>query len=197
MAFNAAKARLLSSNLLVHYDPTLLVRMARDASPYGIGAVLSHIMPNVAEQPIAFASRTLSTSESNNAQLEKEALTLIFGVRKFHAYLYSCPFTLVTDKPLQYILGPKKGIPLMAAAHLQRWAIILASYQYDIEFKLTKAHANADGLSRLPWSTNTTASLSDPEIFNISQIEALPVTGVQLQDATRTDPVLSKVLRYN
>ena len=90
-------------------------------------------------------------------------------------YLYGRPFTLVTDnKPLQCILGPKKGIPLMAAAHLQRWA------------KLTKAHANADGLSRLPLSTTTTTSLSDPEIFNISQIEALPVTGVQLQAATRT-----------
>ena len=77
-------------------------------------------------------------SESNYAQLEKESLALIFGVRKFHMYLYGRPFTLVTDnKPLQCILGPKKGIPFMAAAHLQRWAIILASYQYDIEFKLT------------------------------------------------------------
>ena len=71
MAFNAAKARLLSSNLLVHYDPTLPVRMAVDASLYGIGAVLSHVIPNGAEQPIAFASRTLSTSESNYAQLRK------------------------------------------------------------------------------------------------------------------------------
>ena len=139
VAFNAAKARLLSSNLLVHYDPTLPVRMAGDASPYGIGAVLSHVMPNGVEQLIVFASRTLSTSQSNYAQLEKEALTLIFGVRKFYTYLYGRPFTLVTDnKPLQCILGPKKGIPLMAAAHLQRWAIILASYQYDIEFKRPK-----------------------------------------------------------
>ena len=129
--------------------------------------------------------------------MEKEALALIFGVRKFHTYLYGRPFTLVTDnKPLQCILGPKKGIPLMATAHLQRWAIILTSYQYDIEFKPTKAHANADGLSRLPLSTTTTTSLSDPEIFNISQIEALSVTGVQLQATTRTDPVLSKVLCY-
>ena len=177
-------------------DPTLPVRMAGDASPYGIGAVLSHVMQNGVEQPIAFASRTLSTSESNYAQLEKEALALIFGVRKFHMYLYGHPFTLVTDKPLQCILGPKKGIPLLAAARLHRWAIILASYQYDIEFKPTKAHANTDGLTRLPLSTTTTISLSDPEIFNISQIEALPVTGVQLQAATRTDPVLSKVFCY-
>ena len=128
VAFKAAKARLLSSNLLVHYEPTLPVRMAGDASPYGIGAVLAHVMANGVEELISFASRTLSTSESNYAQLEKEALALIFGVRKFHMYLDGCPFTLVTDKPLQCILGPKKGITLMAAACLQRWAIILASY---------------------------------------------------------------------
>ena len=81
VAFNAAKARLLSSNLLVHYDPILPIRMAGGASPYGIGAILSYLMPNGVEQPIAFASRTLSISNSNNAQLEKEVLALIFEVR--------------------------------------------------------------------------------------------------------------------
>ena len=48
------------------------------------------------------------------------------------------------------ILGPKTGIPSLAAARLQRWAIVLSAYQYGIEFKRTEAHGNADGLSRLP-----------------------------------------------
>ena len=99
---------------------------------------------------------------------------------------------MTDNKPLQCILGPKKGIPLMAAAHLKRWAIILASYQYNIEFKLTKAHTNADGFSELPWSTTTTPSLTVPEIFDFSQIEALLVTDVQLLATTRTDPVLRR-----
>ena len=84
----------------------------------------SRVMWNGVEQLIALASRTLLMRESNYVQLKKEALALIFVVRKFHIYLYGCPFTLVTDnKPLQYILGPKKGIPLMAAARLQRWLL--------------------------------------------------------------------------
>ena len=66
---------------------------------------------------IAFASRTLTASEQNYSQLEKEALSLIFGVRKFHQYLYSRPFVPLTDhKPLTAIFGEKTGIPPLAAA---------------------------------------------------------------------------------
>ena len=103
------------------------------------------------EKPIAFASHTLTNAEHNYSQLEKEALSIIFGIQKFYQYLYGRKFTLVTDhKPLITILNPRKGIPSLAAARLQRWALILALYQYEIEFKPTDKHSNADGVSRLP-----------------------------------------------
>jgi len=121
-AFQQAKEELSSSRVLVHYDPALPLILAGDASAYGIGAVISHTMPDGTEHPIAFASRSLSPSKRNYAQLEKEALSLIFGVKKFHQYLYGRKFTLVTDhKPLTAILGAKKGIPSLAAARLQHF----------------------------------------------------------------------------
>ncbi|CAM1303802.1 Uncharacterised protein r2_g1367 [Pycnogonum litorale] len=68
-AFQHSKALLQSSDLLVHYDPAKPVRLSCDASPYGIGAVLSHVLPNGEDKPISYASRTLSPSERNYAHI--------------------------------------------------------------------------------------------------------------------------------
>ena len=142
----------MSPNVLVHYDPSLPIRLAGDASAYGVGAVISHVMPDNSERPIAYASRTLTSSERNYLQIEKEALSLVFGIKRIHNYLYGRKFVLVTDhRPLVTILGPKKGVPTITAARLQRWAIILPIYFYDIEFHPTQQHGTADALSRLPF----------------------------------------------
>ena len=71
-AFVNAKKKLLSPNVLVHYDPSRPIRLAADASAYGVGAVISHVLDDGSEHPIAFASRTLIPSERNYSQLEKE-----------------------------------------------------------------------------------------------------------------------------
>ena len=176
--FKKAKEQLSAAPILVHYDPTLPLCLAGDASAYGVGAVLSHQFPDGSERPIAYASRTLSQNERNYAQVEKEALSLIFGLRKFHQYIYGRTFTLVTDhKPLTTILGPKQTIPSLAAARLQRWALLLAGYSYNIKFKPTSEHQPADALSRLPLKDSTTVgNLPDASNFNIAQIDSLPVT---------------------
>lgn len=119
-AFQEAKNLLSSDKVLVHYDPSLPMFLAADASSYGIGAVIAHKYPDGTEKPISFASRTLSSTEQKYSQLEKEALAIIFGVKKFHKFIFGREFVLVTDhKPLTTILHPHKGIPPLAAARIQ------------------------------------------------------------------------------
>ena len=75
----------------------------------------------------------------------------MIGVEKFHQFLWGHNFQLVTDhKPLITIFGSKKGIPTIIASRLQRWSIILSAYTYEIVYKPTAKHGNADGLSRSP-----------------------------------------------
>ena len=86
----------------------------------------------------------------------------------------------------------------MAAARLQRWAITLSAYQYDLEFRPTEEHGNADGLSRLPLEDSCTEcdTVSEASLFNINQIGVLPITPERLKQETAKDPVLSRVLRH-
>ena len=195
-AFDTVKEMITSDTVLTHYNPDLPVKLACDSSAYGLGAVISHVMENGEERPIAFASRTLNAAEKNYAQIHNEALSLVWGVKKFHCMLFARKFTLVTDhQPLISIFGPKKGIPATTAARLQRYALFLQGHDYDIEYKSSKSQANCDGLSRLPYSQSEDLPDSDSvELYNLSQIDSLPVSASDVKRETRRDPTLSKVL---
>ncbi|KAG8196929.1 hypothetical protein JTE90_027632 [Oedothorax gibbosus] len=108
-------------------------------------------MENGDVKPVMFASRTLNSSERNYSQIEREAIAIIFAVKKFHKFLMGHKFVLQTDhKPLTAIFGEKRGIPPIAAARMQRWAIILSAYQYEIQFVKGNSISHADALSRIP-----------------------------------------------
>jgi hypothetical protein len=64
-AFNNLKEELCTQTLLTRFDPRKQLVMACDASPYGVGAIISHREEDGSETPIAYASRTLSNAESN------------------------------------------------------------------------------------------------------------------------------------
>ncbi len=71
--FEEVKKMLSEVPVLEHYDPEKPLTLATDASPYGVGAVLSHVMPDGSEKPIAYASRSLNEVEKRYSQIDKEA----------------------------------------------------------------------------------------------------------------------------
>ena len=121
-SFEKLKEVLQSDLLLTHFDPEMNIIIAADASDYGVGAVISHQFAGGQEKANAHAGRALTKAEKSYGQIEKEALALVFAVRKFHRFVYGRRFTLLTDhKPLLSIFGSKKGISAHAANRLQRW----------------------------------------------------------------------------
>ena len=193
-AFRDVKTYIASDQVLTHYDPAMPLKLACDAFAYGLGVVLSHVLPSGEEKPIAFASRLLSKAEKNYSQIDKEALLTVWGVQKFCNYVWGRHFTIVTDhQPLTSLFHPKKGIPVMTAARLQRYAFLLSVHDYSIEYRSTNKYNNVDGLSRLPLPALAEIDEDYAECFYFEQFRTLLVTAVQISRETRKDKVLSRV----
>ena len=197
-AFDASKELLMSSNCLTHFDSSLDLSLACDASSYGLGVVLSHKMMDGTERPIAYASRTLNPAERNYSQLEKEGLSCIFGIKRFHNYLFGRHFELVTDhKPLLGLLKEDRATPPQASSRIKRWSLFLSSYEYTLRFRNTSAHANADALSRLPLPEEPATVAREPELVMLAEhLADSPVTANDIRRWTQRDKILSRVLQY-
>ena len=198
--------RILTSDLLLtHYNPNLPIHVAADASSHGIGAVIYHTFPEGTMKAIHHVSRSLTSAEKNYSQIEKEGLALIFAVQRFHKMLFGRKFTLHTDhKPLLKIFGSKTGIPVYTANRLQRWALILLAYDFEIKYTNTNEFGHADVLSRLiqqhekPSDDFVIASISmENDIRNDlnDSMATLPVSFNMVVQATEKDSTLQKVLQ--
>lgn len=197
-SFSQVKGLLSGKHVLTHYNPNKPLTVTCDASARGVGAVLTQPGPSGAERPVAYASCTLTQAETNYSQIHREALAIIFCVKKFHQYLYGRHFRLRTDhKPLVSIFGPSTGIPSMTASRMQRWAIILSAYDYEIEYVSTSNNC-ADSLSRLPKPcviSNSYDEIPEQTYLHYAQ-EALLLDYHQIKKQTLKDPILSRVLSY-
>ncbi|XP_062698942.1 uncharacterized protein K02A2.6-like [Aedes albopictus] len=205
-AFEQFKRILSSDLLLTHYDPKREIIVSADASSVGLGATISHKFPDGTVKVVQHASRALTKAEQGYSQPDREGLAIVFAVTKFHKMLFGRHFRLQTDhQPLLRIFGSKKGIPVYTANRLQRFALHLLLYDFDIEYVPTHKFGNADLLSRLinqhvkPDEDYVIASVNlEEDLRSVisSSRKMLPLHFRAVAQSTQADPLLRQVYHY-
>jgi hypothetical protein len=148
-AFKIIKIKLKSAPQLAHYDPDSKVIVSADSSSYGLGAALMQIDRSGKRTIVAYGSRTLSETEKNYAQIEKECLALYWAAEKFKEYITGIHIILESDhKPLVQILQTKPMDEL--SPRLLRFRLKLMRFDYEVQYTPGKQLSVADALFRQP-----------------------------------------------
>lgn len=200
-AFEAIKDLFSRSNLLQHFNPNLETCLETDSSSYGIGAVLQQ---RVSERdpwmPVQYASRTLNNAERNYSQIEREGLSVIFGVNKFRHFLLGGRFVIRNDhKPLHTLFAKDKCVPNSCSARVLRWALMLNQYDYEFCYSKGCDNVQSDFLSRMPLPETTPESEPYELVFSIDSVDQSIITYEQVKaDTDRDDDlvVLKSYIRY-
>ena len=189
------KRSLTSDETLGYFDPNNHTELIVDASPVGLGAILTQSdITSGSSKIIAYASRALSDVEKRYSQTEREALAIVWGCEHFHLYLFGMQhtFTLVTDhKPLQLILNNPSSKP---PARIERWSLRLQPYNFSVVYRSGITNP-ADYMSRHP--ANPSCACDDVEEYiNLITHSAIPnaLSLAEVAEATKNDPTLQKVI---
>lgn len=153
--FEKCKTLLTNDPILQYPDFDKDFILTTDASNFAIGAVLSQGVIG-SDKPIAYASRTLNSSEINYSTIEKELLAIVWATKYFRPYLFGRKFKVVTDhKPLQWVMNLKEP-----NSRLTRWRLKLSEYNFTTVYKQGKYNTNADALSRIEINNEDTNSIA-------------------------------------
>ena len=122
---------IVHTETLAYYKVGCRTRIIGDASPVGLGAVLTQLQGYV-WRVVAYASRSLSDVERRYSQTEKEALALVWACERFNIYVCGQHFELETDhKPLKHIYSATSK----PCARIERWILRLQSYDIKVVYR--------------------------------------------------------------
>ena len=133
-SFQQVKTLIAKANTtpLRYYDRNLPVTVQADASLRGLGACLIQKHKGK-DQPIAFASKSLTDAETRYANIERELLAIVFACQRFSTYLLGRSFIAESDhKPLEMI-----AMKNLANAPPQLQRMLLELQRYDVTIKET------------------------------------------------------------
>ena len=198
-AFKKISNAISESTMLAYFDTQRETALFTDASPIGVNATLAQMDESGCYRPVNIASRALNEAERNYHQLEREAVAMHFGCNRFKMFLQGIPFTHFIDpEPLKGMMEKTKR---EAPARIEKVRLKLQGFNSTI--KLVKGkHNPADYLSRhpLPYKSCSKAereSFRDIQnhIFVIAQMLPEAITVTRVKEASKQDPVISKVMR--
>ena len=170
-AFETLKHKLTTAPVLIPPDWEKDFEVYVDASSVAIGSVLSQKDEKGRDKPIYFASRQLTAAEKNYTVTEKEALGMIFSVQKFKHYLLGYKFNFhVYHDALKYMINKPQ-----LSGRIARWVLLLQEFNFTIQVRPGKSHANADHLSRInhkEGSEPINDNFLDADLF---QLDIIPI----------------------
>ncbi|XP_055604269.1 uncharacterized protein K02A2.6-like [Uranotaenia lowii] len=190
-SFMKIKNMISNVQQLYFFDNTFRTRLIADASPVALGAVLIQFegSTDCEPRPIAYASKSLTSTEQRYCQTEKEALALVWGVERFAVYLYGRTFELETDhKPLEAIFRPTSR----PCARVERWVLRLQSFSFIVKYRQGSSNI-ADPLSRLVNNPPSETFDAESKFMVLAVMESAAIDVQELEDATRSDSVLNSV----
>jgi transposase len=195
-AFEELKLRLTSEPVLRQFDPRLPIEIHTDASNYAIGAILLQREKNI-PRVVAFASRVLSSAETNYSTTEKECLGFVWALSKFRQYVHSLPIKCVVD---HHALCQLRSVKNPSNSRIARWNLAVQDYDLEIVYQKGSKH-QPDCLSRL---VPCPKFAENPNPFKFDETELQEVYSVligtdyrsQLKQAQHNDPHLAQIIHY-
>ena len=190
-AFKEIKKLACESPLLAHYNPAESLVLQTDASSHSLGAAL---MQN--GLPVAYASRSLTPTEQNYAQIEKECLSVVFGLERFDQYTFGRSVTVENDhKPLELIL--KKTLAA-TPKRLQAMRLRINRYAPDYIYKPGPKLFLADTLSRAYPDLSQPVGPTAGDFDKVNSLLYLPVTDKRMKEIyemTEADESMQKLIQ--
>ncbi len=198
VAFETLKARIISPEVLVPFNPNFPTLLTTDASDVGLGAFLSQIQ-NGKDRPIAFASKTLSLPERGYSTPERETLACVWAAEHFDKFLLGRHFILRTDQSSLQTLLQRFG-ENRSSRRISRWYDRLRHFDYDVQHIKGKLNVCADMLSRLATKSspdkNPTLPDDDDRIIIAALTVEQSVSVEELIDASKSDQDLGQIRKW-